>query len=119
MFLALLLAFFIKHIIVVFVIQTQAQLEHKAECCHISSVIFTLYHIVGTLVVLLVFVGFSASTIPIAILSGILCHYVDWAKANIVKSWVGADLIYSWWMLGIDQWIHCVMYVGIVCYYIN
>jgi hypothetical protein len=116
-FITLLIALFIKHIIVVFVIQTQHQLDHKTDCYHSSGLMVSLYHFLGTVLVLSLVLGFRPSMILVALITSAIRHYVDWAKANVVAHWLPETLEQKWWILGVDQWIHCVLYVLVVGFY--
>lgn len=115
-FITLLIALFIKHIIVVFVLQSKEQLAHKIDCYHWTGLVFSLYHMIGTIIAVTLVIGFNTMIIPISIAASLIRHYVDWAKANIVRDWLTGESIHHWWMLGLDQWIHCLIYV-IIAYY--
>jgi hypothetical protein len=117
-FVSLLLALFVKHIIVVFILQTKEQLALKSDCYHPSGILFSVYHAIGTIAVVTASVGFSASIVPVAVLASIIRHYIDWAKANILNDWAVGDSPHHWWMLGLDQWLHCIIYVAIAYYYV-
>jgi len=117
----LLLALFIKHFVLTFIVQTSEQLSQKVSYFSKHSLIFSLYHVIGTIVVLAVVVEFSITAIIVATVESLLRHHVDWMKANIMSMKIIADETAAklWWILGFDQWLHCAIYVGVVWFFVR
>lgn len=117
----LLLALFVKHFILTFIVQTSEQLSHKVSYFSKHSLIFSLYHIIGTITVLSFVVEFSLTAIIVATTESILRHHIDWMKANIINMRIitSETAAKMWWILGFDQWLHCAVYVGVVWFFVR
>jgi len=115
MVLLILFGLFIKHFIVDFPLQKPYQYLNKGTYWHPGGVLHAKLHGFGTFLILIWFVSW-----PMAVVMGLidmLIHYhIDWAKVNINKKmgWGPTTHEQFWWLLGADQFLHALTYLGIV-----
>jgi len=119
MLLGLLLGLFTKHLIVDFPMQIPYHYLNKGTYGHPGGIQHSAFHGIGTTYV--VWFTMSALT-PLALIIGFVdfaIHYhVDWAKMNLNKKlgWGPTTHEEFWWLLGLDQYIHTLTYLGIAWY---
>jgi hypothetical protein len=107
----------IKHWIVDFVLQTDAQVKGKAIYGNPVGISHSLEHAIGTLVALLV-ASFYVSDLYMgwmviaAIVDGVIHYHIDWAKMN----WGNRDITTKafWSHLGLDQMAHQICYLFLI-----
>lgn len=104
----------VKHFIFDFAYQPPYQFLNKGTYGHKGGIVHAGQHAVATFFILLFFASpWLALLIPVA---EFLIHYhVDWAKMNInkKKGW-GANTHNEFWvLLGVDQLLHSLTYLGI------
>ncbi len=112
--LILVLLLFTKHFIVDFPLQHRYQYSNKGTYGHPGGILHAVLHSVGTY---LFFVWFAPmAAVYLALIDGVIHYHVDWAKMKL-----NAKLGYGpttheqfWWLLGFDQWLHAVTYVGLI-----
>lgn len=105
----------VKHFIVDFPIQLPYQWMNKGTYGHFGGILHSLLHAIATGLILLA-VG-SAVYIPLVCLVEFHIHYhIDWAKMNLNK-YFGLECnkhARFWDLVGIDQLLHNLTYIGIV-----
>lgn len=119
--LLLLLGLFTKHLIVDFPMQVPYHYLNKGTYGHPGGIQHSLFHGIGTLMVLLampvavVTVGVACA---IAFVDFVVHYHVDWAKMNLNKKlgWGPTTHEQFWWLLGLDQYMHVLTYLGIAWY---
>lgn len=112
--LLLVLLLFTKHFIVDFPLQTKFQYSNKGTYGHLGGILHSALHGVGTY---LCFVWFAPlSAVYLAFIDFVLHYHIDWAKVNINNkfSWGPTTHEQFWWLLGADQFLHAVTYVGLI-----
>ena len=107
----------IKHWIVDFVLQTDAQVKGKGIYGNPVGISHSLEHAIGTLVALLIasfYVGdlYVGWIIIAAIVDGVVHYHIDWAKMN----WGNRDITTKafWSHLGLDQMAHQICYLFLI-----
>lgn len=115
--LTLLLALFTKHLIVDFPMQLPYQYLNKGTYGHLGGILHSGLHGAGTMIVftLLAPVTWSAA-LAVAILDAVIHYHIDWAKMNLNRTlgWGPTTHEQFWWLLGADQYLHALTYLGIV-----
>ena len=112
--LCLMMLLSIKHFVVDFPLQGPYQYQNKGSYGHFGGILHASLHGIGTA---LCFWWYA----PMAcILLGFLdfgYHYhIDWAKMNLNKKfgWGPTTHEQFWWLLGLDQLLHVLTYIGLV-----
>ena len=115
----LLLLLQVKHFVIDFPLQTKYQWSNKGTYGHLGGLLHALLHGIGT------FLCIAIIDIPSAIIlsfADIVIHYhIDWAKMNINKKMTWGPTTHEefWWLLGLDQLLHQVTYIGMICYLVT
>jgi len=106
----------VKHTAGDFFLQTPYQYENKGIYGHPGGLLHALIHAGLTLPVLLILAPASAGLALAIPAAEFAAHYhIDWVKERIVKGWgLTADHSWYWRVLGVDQLLHGLTYVGIV-----
>jgi hypothetical protein len=114
----LILTLFVKHFIVVGVLQTAAHIINKRRYFHIDSLVVSFYHFIGSVVAVSTVVGFSSIVVEVSAVECTVRHHIDWLHArslHYVSS--GKHAIAQWWVMGLDQWMHVTLYASVVWFY--
>lgn len=113
----LLALFGIKHFICDFVLQNEKMLKDKGTYGAIGGLSHAACHAIGTLVVLFIALPWNINAHAVAVilagLDGIVHYHIDWIKTNLNKPYTPADKEF-WILLGADQGLHYLTYVGII-----
>lgn len=115
--LLILFLLFTKHLIVDFPLQQKYQYSNKGTYGHPGGLLHSGLHALGTY---FVFVFFPpANAIAFAMMDFFLHYHIDWAKVNINKKlgWGPTTHEEFWWLLGFDQYLHVLTYLGMVLIY--
>lgn len=110
----LVLALFTKHLIVDFPLQTRFQWSNKGIYGHPGGILHAFLHGIGTY---LCFVWYAPMAAIYFLLADMFVHYhIDWAKMNLNKrlGWGPNTHEQFWWLLGVDQYLHALTYIGLV-----
>jgi hypothetical protein len=112
----LLLALFTKHFIVDFPLQTKYQWSNKGRYGHPGGLLHAGLHGIATAIILLFFVHYVDVAIVFGIIDAIIHYHIDWAKMNLNNKmkWEPATSEKFWWLLGFDQYLHALTYIGLV-----
>lgn len=108
----------VKHFVIDFLMQTKYQWSNKGKLGHPGGILHATLHGVGTWLVLMPLLPVSAIVVTLLALTDAVIHYfVDWAKVNInrVTGWTPTNSEKFWWLLGADQLIHQLTYLGLLC----
>lgn len=118
----LFLAFLFKHFIIDFPLQRPFQYLNKGTYGHLGGVVHALLHGVGTFLIISGYMFFTLTNLSpmlalIIVWIDMVVHYhIDWAKVNLCKKFnltPTTSEVY-WWLLGLDQLLHYLTYVGII-----
>ena len=108
---------FIKHFIIDFLWQGPFQYKNKGTYGHSGGLLHSGLHAVGTFVSLAYLVPTALPMLFLVSVVDFSAHYhIDWAKMNINKhlNWAANTHEEVWWLLGFDQLLHSLTYVGII-----
>ena len=115
--LLLIFLLFTKHLIVDFPLQFPRHYLNKGKYMHLGGIEHAVLHGAGTALVVIWFAP-PEVTLMISLVDALIHYHVDWAKMNL-----NAKLGYGpttsekfWWLLGLDQWLHAVTYIGLVAW---
>lgn len=121
--LLLLFLLFTKHFIADFPLQRPFHYLNKGTYGHYGGIQHALIHASFTLMVLF---WFHVLVFPISInliiiaagLDGIIHYHIDWAKVKLNKllGWGPTTHEEFWVLLGLDQFLHAVTYIGLVLF---
>jgi hypothetical protein len=104
-----------KHFVLDFPLQNKYQWSNKGTYGHPGGILHAGLHGWATYLVFLLFVDW-----PTAVIAGILdmfIHYhIDWGKMNLnAKLGLGPTTHEQfWWLLGLDQYLHVLTYIGLI-----
>ena len=109
----LLLALFTKHFVIDFPMQGPYQYKNKGTYGHPGGILHAGLHFVGTLVC---FTFVTQYAIIYALADMFIHYHIDWAKMNInaKTGWGPTTHEQFWWLLGVDQFLHALTYIGMV-----
>ena len=114
--LSLLLVLFIKHFVVDFLLQRPYQYLNKGTYGHPGGVLHAGLHGIATMLGLGAF-GYGMVTVAVLGMVDAIAHYhIDWAKVNINRyyGWTATTHEQYWWLVGLDQLLHTLTYIGII-----
>lgn len=118
--LILITAFLVKHFIVDFPLQQKYQYQNKGTFGHPGGILHAMLHYLGTLLVLTVFspLTYIMVVVKLSMIDAIVHYFVDWSKVNINKhfGWTATTSEMFWHLVGLDQLIHYMTYIGIIWY---
>lgn len=113
---------FIKHFVVDYPLQGPYQYRNKGTYGHFGGILHSGLHGISTTAILLImFPAFPTSAIFLGFIDFTIHYHVDWMKVwvNRLMNWTPTTSEQFWWLLGFDQLLHTLTYVGFVVYYIN
>lgn len=113
----LLFALLTKHFIVDFPLQAfPYQYNNKGTYGHPGGLLHSGLHVCGTYLAVVWFVAHPGLAVWIALLDGVIHYHIDWAKMNINKKfgWGPTTHEQFWSLLGLDQYLHMLTYIGLV-----
>ena len=109
----LLSLFGIKHFIADFPLQFQYMVKEKGTYGAVGGLHHSFLHASFTFLVLIPFCGDSMLIILMPLLDFVAHYHIDWAKQQLNRGLTMKD--YRWWtLLGLDQCLHYLTYVGII-----
>lgn len=105
----------VKHLVVDFPLQGPYQYMNKGTYGHPGGVQHSAWHGYATFMVLYWFVPVDVA-VALAVLDMAVHYHIDWAKVNVTKKLGYGPTTHEqfWWLLGVDQFLHMMTYVGIV-----
>ena len=120
----LLVALFVKHFVVDFMLQTPYMYLNKGTYLHGGGILHATLHGMATAFILASFVFLGTIQISlfvvflIALAEAIAHYHIDWAKVK-TNTHYGLKPDNSekyWWLLGFDQLLHSLTYVAIFAF---
>ena len=111
--LELLTLLFIKHFIIDFPLQKPYQYLNKGTYGHMGGILHATLHGVGTMLCMFFFTPFF---VVFGVIDAVIHYHIDWAKVKINKhmGWGPTTHEQFWWLLGADQLLHALTYIGLV-----
>lgn len=112
----------IKHFICDFPLQKPYQYLNKGTYGHGGGILHAAIHGIGTFIALSLFIyptiwrEWENPIFTIAVIEAIVHYHIDWAKVKINKhyGWKCDNSEKFWYLLGFDQLLHQLTYIGIV-----
>jgi hypothetical protein len=113
--LTLLTLLLMKHFVCDFMLQRKYQYLNKGSYGHPGGLLHAAIHIVGAFGVLAPFID-PILALKLALLDGLVHYHIDFAKSNVNRK-MELQIQHNqyWALLGFDQLLHQLTYVGIVC----
>lgn len=106
----------VKHYIADFILQSAYQLKNKGLYGHWGGILHALIHAVGTALVFVWFVSWKVALL-LALTDGVIHYHIDWTKSQMNKHFhLKVQQRGFWYILGCDQLMHQLTYVGLVFY---
>lgn len=107
----------LKHFIVDFPLQGPYQYKNKGTWLHPGGFLHSGLHFIATACILVSFLDLKLGLF-IALIEGILHYLIDYSKMNLNKklNLTPTNSEQFWWLLGFDQWLHQLTYIGILVY---
>jgi hypothetical protein len=114
--LLLLFVFQVKHFVLDFLYQPPYQWKNKGTFGHPGGILHAGQHAVMTFCLLLGFTGGSLIALWLALAEFVAHYLIDWGKMNLNKKmgWGPTTHEQFWQLLGFDQLLHQLIYLGIV-----
>jgi len=105
---------FTKHFVVDFILQTKFQWSNKGTYGHPGGILHAALHGIGTWCCFVWYAPMAA--LYLSFLDAVIHYHIDWAKMNLNASmgWKPDNSEYFWWLLGADQFLHALTYIGLV-----
>lgn len=113
--LSLLFWLFTKHLVVDFFCQCSYMWKNKHNIRHPGGYAHAGLHAAVTLCVLLFYVSSITTALVIALAEAVIHYATDWSKMNLNSKmgWAPDTHQQYWWLLGGDQYVHTLTYLGI------
>lgn len=118
--LLILVLLFTKHLIIDFPLQVPFHYLNKGIYGHCGGLSHSGLHGLGTFFVMVFFVG-PQLAVNLAFLDGFIHYHIDWAKVNINNKFhlKPSNSEKFWWLLGLDQYLHSLTYLGMAAYLVT
>lgn len=103
----------VKHFIVDFPLQTRYQYLNKDKFLHPGGLLHALLHGIGTFCCFVSFVPMDY-VVWFSYLDMMIHYHIDMAKVNLNQklSYNPTNSEKFWWLLGLDQLLHYLTYIG-------
>ena len=110
----LFVAFFFKHYIVDFMLQSRTMIENKHKYFNYHGWFHAGLHGLATWIIVL-HVASPGAAILVALLDIVVHHFIDWMKMSVGREekWEHTDYAF-WQAIGIDQLCHYLTYAVII-----
>ncbi len=104
-----------KHCIVDFPLQTKFQYSNKGTYGHPGGILHAGLHGLGTYLCLF---SFTPIAVWMAFVDAVVHYHIDWAKMNLNSrlGWGANTHEQFWWLLGLDQYLHYITYIGLTAW---
>lgn len=111
---------FVKHFVVDFPLQKPYQWQNKGTYGHPGGLLHSGLHAWATYLVFLIFADWPVA-IMLGIVDGFVHYHVDWAKMNLNKKLGYGPTTHEefWTLLGLDQLLHALTYIGLVYIFVS
>lgn len=116
---------FTKHFIVDFPLQGPYQYKNKGTYGHPGGILHSAFHGITTFLIFVI-AALCISVNPViaaylAFADFFIHYHIDWAKMSLNKKlgWGPTTHEQFWWLLGVDQYLHTLTYLGLVWIFIK
>ena len=105
---------FTKHFIVDFPLQNKFQWSNKGTYGHPGGLLHSALHGLATMLCFWWYAPLSC--VFLGFFDAFAHYHIDWAKMNLNArmGWGPNTHEQFWWLLGLDQFLHAITYVGLV-----
>jgi hypothetical protein len=105
----------LKHFLIDFPLQTPYMYLNKGTYGHWGGILHAYLHGIGTFIVLILCGGPVYASVLLGLFDYVLHYHIDWAKVKLTKHYelTPTNSEKYWWLLGFDQLLHQLTYVGI------
>lgn len=112
--------FILKHLVFDWLYQPPFMYKNKGIYGHVGGILHSLIHGVSTFTIALFFTDLHTALLT-GFIDGVIHYHIDWAKINInkVKCWTPTNSENFWKLVGIDQTLHSLTYVGLVYFIVK
>lgn len=105
---------FIKHYLIDFVFQTDAEVKGKAIYGNLQGINHAIKHTLPTFWITWLLTANAPVALVLSLTDGIIHYHVDWTKMNYGCRDITDPLF--WNHLGLDQLAHALTYIGLAGY---
>lgn len=107
----------IKHLIVDWCWQSAYEWKNKGTYGHPGGILHALKNAIGTAIVFSFFFPSTSLLFLILAIDFILHYHIDWGKMNInrIKGWGPTTHDQFWMLTGVDQFLHQITYIFLIC----
>jgi hypothetical protein len=109
----LLALLFVKHWLIDFVFQTDAEVQNKGIYGNPVGLVHSVKHGAATGVIMLLFVYSAFDAVILGLIDSLLHYHIDWIKMRFGNRDIATKAF--WAQLGLDQLAHSLSYLFIVC----
>jgi hypothetical protein len=105
---------FTKHFIVDFLLQGPYQYKNKGTYLHGGGILHAGLH--GWFTALICYWFVPQVCFTLGLIDAIIHYHIDWIKMKINKhmGWGSNTHEQFWWLLGLDQYLHALTYIGLI-----
>lgn len=105
---------FAKHFIVDFPLQNKFQWSNKGTYGHVGGIMHSSLHGLSTALCFWWYAPIAC--IWLGVIDMVIHYHIDWAKMNLnaKMKWGPNTHEQFWWLLGLDQYLHAITYIGLV-----
>ena len=99
--------------------QNKYQWSNKGKYGHMGGILHAFLHAVGTFLCVMWFETLSIAYC-VCWFDGVLHYHIDYAKMNLNKKFGWGPNTHEefWWLLGLDQLLHALTYIGLIAIFI-
>ena len=112
--------FSIKHFLADYPLQTAYQYKNKGDFLHIGGILHALIHGIFTTAIFSMYVPFIMAYF-LGYFDMVIHYLIDYCKVRINNKFglspTNSDKF--WWLLGLDQLLHALTYIGLIYIAIN
>ena len=111
----LFLLFQIKHFVADFPLQKPYQYLNKGKFLHPGGILHAAFHGAFTFGIVAAYTD-PIMGVALGILDMQIHYFIDYFKVNINKKYglTPTNSEYYWWLLGLDQFLHQLTYIGLI-----
>jgi hypothetical protein len=111
---------FTKHFIVDFLLQTPYQYLNKGKYGHGGGLLHACLHAVGTYLIFFMYTN-TLTAFLLASIDMVIHYHIDWAKVNVNDKfgWKCNNSDKFWVLMGLDQYLHALTYLGLYYWYLQ
>ncbi len=107
-----------KHWVFDFLLQPGFIRKNKGSYGHPGGILHAVGHMLGSVPALIILAPSATVILVIAAIEGLVHYHLDWSKELVAKRFgIGHQDASFWYLLGFDQFLHQLTYLGIIWYF--